>query len=128
MHCEYIPNYEMNCFIALLTKISKDVENKYKVHTFKIGDKYKALIPLEVRFTHNDTDKDRTLPSPVLLDCHFRLAKILNASGMAAAFDSDYDEWEEIKGRVGAQLPEDGDIDIGQALCVGLQLDGYAFG
>ncbi|KAJ5834840.1 hypothetical protein N7447_000866 [Penicillium robsamsonii] len=33
-----------------------DVENKYKVHTFKgIGNKYKALLPPEVRFISNDT-------------------------------------------------------------------------
>jgi hypothetical protein len=76
----------------------------------------------------NETDKDRSLPSPILLDCYFRLAKILNASGMAVAFDFDFDEWEEVKARVGIQLPEDGDIDIGQALYVGLELCGYAIG
>ncbi|KAJ5781365.1 hypothetical protein N7457_006525 [Penicillium paradoxum] len=102
-------------------------ENKYKVHTFKgVSDKYKAHFPLEVRFINKDTDNDRSLPSPILLDCHFRLAKILNASGMAAAFDFDFEEWEEVKVRAGGQLPEDGDIDISQALCVGLELCGYA--
>lgn len=45
---------------------------------------------------------------------------------MAAALDFDFDEWEEVKARVGVQLPEDGDIDIGQALHVGLELCGYA--
>lgn len=71
---------------------------------------------------------DRDLPSPVLLDCHFRLAKILNASGMAAAFDFDFDEWEEVKVKAGRQLPEDGNIDISPALRVGLELNGYVFG
>jgi hypothetical protein len=54
------------------------------------------------------------------------LAKTLNASGVEAAFDFDFDEWEEVKVRVNDQLPEDGDIDIGQALCVSLELYGYA--
>lgn len=114
-------------FTALLTKIPKDVENHYKVHIFEgVGNRFKAAITPEVTFRNHDTDKDWNLPSPILLDCHFRLAKVFNASGMAAAFDFDFDEWEEVKVRVGDQLPGNGNIDIVQALRVGLELSGYA--
>lgn len=100
-----LPLEELVCFIALLTRILKDVEKNYKVHVIKgASERYKTFFPPEVRFRNHDQDKDRDLPSPILLDCHFRLAKILNASGMAAVFDFDFDEWEEVKARTGDQL------------------------
>jgi hypothetical protein len=39
-----------------------------------------------------------TLPNPVLLDCHFRIAEILNASGMSEFIDRMIREWEDLKG------------------------------
>jgi hypothetical protein len=93
-----------------------------------VSGKYKNLIPPTVDFKNHDKDNDRSLPSPILLDCHCRLAKILNASGMAEAFEFDFRKWEELKDRVGNELPEDGDIDFGEAVCVGLERYGYVIG
>ncbi|KAJ5995667.1 hypothetical protein N7481_002644 [Penicillium waksmanii] len=53
-------------------------------------------------------------PKPELLECHWRLGKILHASGMAEAFEKDFREWDELKGL--HRLRPDGQTDIGDVL------------
>lgn len=68
-----------------------------------------------VEFKRAEDAKDLELPSAALLDCHYRVAEILNASGMAESIDSHLRDWEDIKGIAGS-LREDGGTDIGQLL------------
>jgi hypothetical protein len=70
-----------------------------------------------VEFTRAEDTQDLELPNAALLDCHYRLAEILNASGMAELIESHLRDWEDIKG---GSLREDGRTDIGQFLRVGL--------
>ncbi|KAJ9292394.1 hypothetical protein DTO021C3_287 [Paecilomyces variotii] len=57
--------------------------------------------------------EDVPLPSAVLLDCHWRVAEILNASGMGEEFDRHWREWEDIKMSTGDDcLKEDGSTDV----------------
>lgn len=60
--------------------------------------------------------EDLPLPSPVLLDCHYRLAEILNASGMGNVIDEHWRRWEELKATVQHTLRSDGDSDLGNLL------------
>ncbi|OJJ47740.1 hypothetical protein ASPZODRAFT_63861 [Penicilliopsis zonata CBS 506.65] len=64
--------------------------------------------------------QDFELPNATLLDCHWRLAEILNASGMAEIIDRNRRDWEDLKGSAGGQLREDGGTDFGQYLRVAL--------
>lgn len=73
-----------------------------------------------VEFTRPEDAQELELPNAVLLDCHYRLAEILNASGMAEIIEKHHRDWEEIKGRAGDSLREDGGTDIGHILSVGL--------
>lgn len=41
--------------------------------------------------------EDVNLPSPVFLDCHHRIAEVLNASGMGEVIEKLIREWEDIK-------------------------------
>jgi hypothetical protein len=61
------------------------------------------------------------LPNPVLLDCHFRIAEILNASGMSEFIDRKIRDWEILKGGSDAdQLRPDGSTDVTRYLNAGL--------
>ncbi|BCS05564.1 uncharacterized protein AKAW2_81365S [Aspergillus luchuensis] len=60
--------------------------------------------------------EDLPLPSPVLLDCHYRLAEILNASGMGNVIDEHWRRWGELKATVQHTLQPNGDSDLGNLL------------
>jgi hypothetical protein len=70
-----------------------------------------------------DEEEPVALPNPVFLDCHYRVAEILNASGMAEEIELKMREWEDAKATEGGGcLEQDGTTDISQilnaALCV----------
>jgi hypothetical protein len=75
---------------------------------------------LKVEFKRAEDAQELELPNPALLDCHYRLAEILNASGMADVIEKYHRDWEEIKGSAGSSLREDGGTDIGHILSVAL--------
>lgn len=62
-------------------------------------------------------------PKPELLDCHWRLANILHASGMAEAFAKDFREWDKLKGL--HLLRPNGQTDIEDVLSHHLDLWAY---
>jgi hypothetical protein len=72
-----------------------------------------------VEFKRAEDAQDLELPNPDLLDCHYRVAEILNASGMAELIESHLRDWDDIKGSAGS-LREDGGTDIGHFLSIGL--------
>ncbi|KAJ9217810.1 hypothetical protein DTO166G4_614 [Paecilomyces variotii] len=60
---------------------------------------------------------DIPMPNPVLLDCHWRVAEILNASGMGEEIDEYIRELEAIKMSMGdGSLNEDGSSDLSRYL------------
>ena len=63
--------------------------------------------------------QDLDLPDPAFLDCHWRIAEILNASGMAEVIDLHLREWEELK-ESSHSLEADGSTDVGHLLRAGL--------
>jgi hypothetical protein len=73
-----------------------------------------------VEFTSLEDTQDLELPDAALLDCHYRVAEILNASGMAEVIKRYRQDWEDIKGSTGGTLREDGGTDIAQILSVAL--------
>lgn len=59
------------------------------------------------------------LPSRHLLDCHWRIAEILHASGMGVFIDQINREWEDIKeGEGHGCLREDGGSNVSKFLNV----------
>lgn len=92
-----------------------------------IGPAYRAALRDTVTFENHDIKKSCELPSAVLLDCHCRLAKILHASGMARAFEHDFDRWDSIKASIHA-LSEDGQTDIAKVLDSAIGLCRYVSG
>lgn len=73
-----------------------------------------------VEFTRAEDAQDLELPNPAFLDCHYRVAEILNASGLAEVIERYRQDWEDIKGTAGGSLREDGRTDIGQILSAAL--------
>lgn len=73
-----------------------------------------------VQLTRAKDAKDLKLPHATLLDCHYRLAEILNASGMGEMIEEHHRDWEDIKETTGDLLKEDGATDIGYMLNVAL--------
>lgn len=67
--------------------------------------------------------QDLGFPSAALLDCQYRLAESLNASGTAGVIEGYLEEWEDaIESVAGGSLKEDGGMDIGRFWDAGLWL------
>lgn len=61
--------------------------------------------------------EDIRLPSRDFLDCHWRVAEILNASSMGEAIDLAFNKWEDLKeGEGNGSLREDGMSDVSEFL------------
>ncbi|GAB1200955.1 hypothetical protein APSETT444_010336 [Aspergillus pseudonomiae] len=77
-----------------------DRDDTYEVKVFRRYPKLdRQLLPqsgyIELKKAHDAQDLD--LPNRALLDCHYRLAEILNASGMAEVIERNFREWEDLK-------------------------------
>ncbi|OJJ50420.1 hypothetical protein ASPZODRAFT_13500 [Penicilliopsis zonata CBS 506.65] len=66
-----------------------------------------------IEFTRAPGTENYALPSAALLDCHYRLAEILNASGMAEVIDEQWRRWEDLRESTGGSVHPDGKTDIG---------------
>ncbi|GAB1209408.1 hypothetical protein APSETT445_008181 [Aspergillus pseudonomiae] len=80
--------------------MSQDRDDTYEVKVFRRYPKLdRQLLPqsgyIELKKAHDAQDLD--LPNRALLDCHYRLAEILNASGMAEVIERNFREWEDLK-------------------------------
>lgn len=64
--------------------------------------------------------EDLDLPNPVLLDCHYRMAEIMNASEMTWTIEVNVRNWEGIKRDRFYGIREDGGTDIGWFLRAGM--------
>ncbi|KAK2787933.1 hypothetical protein FQN53_004374 [Emmonsiellopsis sp. PD_33] len=65
--------------------------------------------------------EDVDLPSPVILDCHHRIAEILNASGMGQVIENLTREWEDVKTYEGhGSLDTSGRSDVSRVLEIAL--------
>ncbi|RHZ67507.1 HNH endonuclease signature motif containing protein [Aspergillus thermomutatus] len=101
-----------------------DVRHKYKLKLYRRFRSYaRNALPEDgtVTFRKAGGAENIPLPNPVLLDCHFRVAEILNASGMNEFIDRKIREWEDLKdGPDAAQLRPDGSTDVARYLRAGL--------
>ena len=68
-----------------------------------------------VTFENLDSEENHELPSPELLDCHYRLCLILHASGMAKSFEYDFNRWQQMKESI-HELREDGKTYVAEIL------------
>ncbi|KAJ5661686.1 uncharacterized protein N7477_009302 [Penicillium maclennaniae] len=91
----------------------------YNFVTFKrFPTEMKPFLPHQVTFVDaSQPESESCLPHPVLLDCHYRLAKFFHASGMGVVIDKTLDHLKEIK--TGSFLPRDGTNDLGSLLRYG---------
>ncbi|GIJ83899.1 hypothetical protein Asppvi_002730 [Aspergillus pseudoviridinutans] len=62
--------------------------------------------------------EDIPLPDPAYLDCHYRVAEILHASGLAEYIERKIQDWEDLKqsGETDGALRPDGSTDITRIL------------
>ncbi|CAG8195906.1 unnamed protein product [Penicillium salamii] len=97
-----------------------DIENEYEVKTYK---RYPpadiAAIPSDrrVRFVPN---AEYEIPSPAILDAHWRMSEIFNACAMGETIERHIRDWEELKGSRCAVVREDGSTDLGGLLDIAL--------
>ncbi|KAJ5578155.1 uncharacterized protein N7459_007119 [Penicillium hispanicum] len=99
-----------------------DDDDTYEVKVFnRFPTLERQLLPESGHMVLKKADdaQDLDLPNPALLDCHYRLAEILNASGMAEVIERNFRRWEDLKGTCNL-LREDGGTDIGAFLYAGL--------
>ncbi|KAK2806769.1 hypothetical protein FQN50_005631 [Emmonsiellopsis sp. PD_5] len=95
-----------------------DTENVYELKVFPSypTDLRPTLPEGLVKFTRAEDAQDLELPSAALLDCHYRLAEILNASGMGEAVEQYQKEWERLKESADGSLRHDGGTDLGRII------------
>ncbi|KAK2788760.1 hypothetical protein FQN52_006516 [Onygenales sp. PD_12] len=95
-----------------------DTDNVYELKVFpSYPTGLRPTLPEgPVEFTTAEDAQDLELPSAVLLDCHYRLAEILNASGMGEIIERYQEEWERLKEYANGSLRHDGGTDLEQIL------------
>lgn len=57
----------------------------------------RVMLSDKVTFENHTPEQSHELPSPLLLDCHYRLCRILRAPGITEAFENDCNRWERMK-------------------------------
>ncbi|KAJ5950415.1 uncharacterized protein N7479_008828 [Penicillium vulpinum] len=97
-----------------------DIENEYEVKIYKLYPQ--ADIPAipsdrRVRIFPNI---EHEIPNPAILDAHWRMCEIFNASAMGQTIERRIREWEELKGSGYAVIREDGTTDLGGLLDIAL--------
>ncbi|EDN04047.1 predicted protein [Histoplasma mississippiense (nom. inval.)] len=102
------------------------------VYNFKTYLDYpykKVFFPQDQKVTMRKAEggEDVKLPSPELLECHWRIAEILNASGMSEIIDRIIKDWEYIKeGDEGhGSLREDGKSNVSEILSAAFWAHGH---
>ncbi|KAJ5130237.1 uncharacterized protein N7515_006276 [Penicillium bovifimosum] len=96
------------------------IKNEYEVKTYK---RYPpadiAAIPSDrrVRFVPNT---EYEIPSPAILDAHWRMCEIFNASAMGETIERHIQDWEELRGSGCAVVREDGSTDLASLLDIAL--------
>ncbi|CDM35412.1 unnamed protein product [Penicillium roqueforti FM164] len=97
--------------------------NVYEVKTFPRFPKWDiSALPTSstIHLTQADDAQDVALPKAALLDCHYRLSEILNASGMGHVIDRYLRDWEDIKCEAPKTLDEAGRTNVNAFLQAGL--------
>ncbi|EAW11918.1 uncharacterized protein ACLA_006760 [Aspergillus clavatus NRRL 1] len=102
---------------------SSDVDHTYEIKTYRrFPPRERVNLPkdLRVKFSKSPGSEDLPLPSVTFLECHYRLAEIFHASGMAQVIEKYLWGWEDIKANAPETLSADGRTDIAHMLEVGL--------
>ncbi|OJJ43568.1 hypothetical protein ASPZODRAFT_28230 [Penicilliopsis zonata CBS 506.65] len=99
-----------------------DTPHRYLLKTYRrFSTSLFKHIPQSPFVELTSTTGDTARPSPVLLNCHFYLAEILNVSGMSEYIEEKIQDWESLKLAPGAgQLRADGSTDVSRYLQAGL--------
>ncbi|PYI04449.1 hypothetical protein BO78DRAFT_289558, partial [Aspergillus sclerotiicarbonarius CBS 121057] len=96
------------------------VENQYELKAFRRLDYVqRMLVPKSriITFKQAKGCKNIPLPDARLLECHYRIAEIMNATGIAKVLDRHYNDWDSLRQGPDAQeLEEDSSTDIGKYL------------
>lgn len=62
-------------------------------------------------------------PEPALLECHYTLAQVFNATGMGEEIDLKIRHWEDLKEEFsGCSLAADGSTDVGSLIEAGMAM------
>ncbi|KAJ5213049.1 hypothetical protein N7449_000218 [Penicillium cf. viridicatum] len=97
-----------------------DIENEYEIKTYKRyppADIAAIRSDRRVRFMPNT---DYEIPNPALLDAHWRMCEIFNASAMGDTIERHIRDWEDLRGSGRAAIREDGTTDLGRLLDIAL--------
>ncbi|EAW07770.1 uncharacterized protein ACLA_024860 [Aspergillus clavatus NRRL 1] len=100
-----------------------DVDHTYEIKTYHYFPPHeRANLPkdLQVKFSQSYGPEDLPLPSITFLNCHYGLAEILHASGMAEVIEKHLRDWEDIEANAPETLSMDGRADIAHMLEVRL--------
>lgn len=98
----------------------QDIEKEYEVKTYKgYPPADIAAIPSDrrVRFLPNI---EYEIPSPAILETHWRMCEIFNASAMGETIERHIRDWDELKGSGSAVIREDGTTDLASLLHIAL--------
>ena len=82
----------------------QDIDNVYELKLYnRFPSLYERVFPKKslVEFARAENIQDLKHPNATLLDCHYRLAEILNASGMARLVDNYLWDYGYIEGSPG---------------------------
>ncbi|KAJ5502908.1 hypothetical protein N7463_005782 [Penicillium fimorum] len=96
------------------------IKNEYEVKT------YQRYPPADISAIPSDRrvrllpNTEYEIPSPAILDAHWRMCEIFNASAMGEAIERHLRDWEELRGSECAVVREDGTTDLASLLDIAL--------
>ncbi|PSS08588.1 hypothetical protein M430DRAFT_37402 [Amorphotheca resinae ATCC 22711] len=108
-----------------LAFIATEIPNTYRIKTYHHFPKFYRqhfLPPNDVvtfQAAASDTgDISNCIPppNPIYLECHYRIAEILNASGMGKAIDQKLQDLEDLKSMSHGHMAQDGSTDLSRYL------------
>jgi hypothetical protein len=111
--------------ILLLTHCCPSVKEEQNVYDIKIYTKVSSILTMllqpddrRVKFQCSEGAENITLPDPTFLDCHYRVAEIINAADLAWPIRSKIRDWRDLKkyGGTNGYLRRDGSTDITKIL------------
>ncbi|KAK2754679.1 hypothetical protein FQN54_006812 [Arachnomyces sp. PD_36] len=107
-----------------LAFVATDEKHVYSLKVYKFfASNCLNVLPRDrlVKFQAASDAEDISLPCPDLLDCHYRLAEVLNASGMARTLEDKINQWKDF-GKDGGHgcLRADGTSNLEEYLSLGL--------
>jgi hypothetical protein len=115
------PSHHTIILIILLTHCCLSVKEELNVYDIKVYGRVSNILTMllqpnerKVKFQCSEGAENIPLPDPTFLDCHYRVAEIINGADLARPIGNKIRDWRDLRkyGDTNGCLRRDGSTDI----------------